>query len=136
MLVEIVSYFVAQGLPGCVIYPDTGVIARSGTVFTIILGGGLDSITNGFQFIVGNMGLGVNGIGIFLSAALIFISQFSLYFGSPGGSRKLVGQRALMWFFAHFFYLVALILTLQGVYHSFRHFYAHFHVAVYLRGSK
>lgn len=115
MFIEIVSYFLSNELPGRVGHPTDGVIARSGTLFTVILGGGLDKITKGLQYIVGDTGLGVDGIGLFVSAAVIFISQFSLYFGSSGGKRKLSGNRLIIWFFAHFFYLSALIMTLQGL---------------------
>jgi len=86
MFLEIVSYFLSNELPGRVGHPTDGVIARSGTLFTVILGGGLDKITKGLQYIVGDTGLGVDGIGLFVSAAVIFISQFSLYFGSSAGN--------------------------------------------------
>jgi len=46
---------------------------------------------------------------------VIFATQFSLYFGSSGGEWKLSGHRSLFWLFTHFWYLAALILTLQGV---------------------
>lgn len=114
MLLEIVSYFFANELSGRVGYPSSGIVARSATVFIITLGGGLDKITTGFQFIIGNTGLSVGGIWLFISAAVIFIGQFSLYFGSFGGRKKLSGQRSIVWFFSHFFYLSALIMTLQG----------------------
>jgi hypothetical protein len=115
MVIEIASYFIADVLDGRVGLPTDEIIDRSGTVFIIILGGGLDKITTGFQYIIGNTGLAVDGIGLFVSAAVIFISQFSLYFGSPGERRKLKGNRSIAWFFSHFFYLAALIMTLQGV---------------------
>jgi hypothetical protein len=38
-----------------------------------------------------------------------------LYFGSSGGGVRLESRRALTWFFAHFFYLSALIIMLQGI---------------------
>jgi hypothetical protein len=78
------------------------------------LGAGLDKITSGFQTIIGNTGLGRNGIPIFVSAAIIFIGFFSLYFGTPGSSRELGHTRALAWFFSQFFFLAALIVALQG----------------------
>lgn len=115
MLPEVASYFIANELPGRVAYPTEGIIARSGTVFIVILGGGLDKITTGFHYIIGNTGLGWDGIGLFFSAAVIFVSQFSLYFGSPCGNQKLTGHRSTAWFLSHFFYLSALIMTLQGV---------------------
>ena len=83
-------------------------------MFIIILGGGLDRITTGFQDIVGNTGLGKDGTHLFLSTAVIVLVTFLLYFGSTGGSKKMGNQRALTWFFAHIFYLAAVIITLQG----------------------
>jgi len=115
IFVEIASHFVALKLPGFVGYSVEAVHARSGTVFLIIMGAGLDKITSGFQAIVGNSGLGANGIPLFVSAALIFIGFFSLYFGTPGSSRELGHKRALSLLFSQFFFLAALIVTLQGV---------------------
>lgn len=81
---------------------------------------GLDSITKGFQYIVGNVSLGNASASLFISAAVIFISLFALYFGMSE-NRKLKGNRALTWFFLHFFYLSALIVTLQGTFELFLH---------------
>jgi hypothetical protein len=78
------------------------------------LGAGLDKITSGFQIIVGNTGLGRDGIPLFISAAIIFIGFFSLYFGTPGSTRELGHRHALAWFFSQFFFLAALIVSLQG----------------------
>ena len=78
------------------------------------LGAGLDKITSGFQTIVGNAGLGRDGVPIFVSAAIIFIGFFSLFFGTPGSTRELGHARALAWFFSQFFFLAALIVALQG----------------------
>ena len=113
-LIEIAIHFVALKLPGYVRYTTELVYARSGTAFIIVLGSGLDKITSGFQFIVGNTGLGRDGIPIFIAAAAIFIGYFSLYFNTPGSKREIKSKRALSWFFSHFFFLAALIVTLQG----------------------
>ncbi|KIM88201.1 hypothetical protein PILCRDRAFT_250405 [Piloderma croceum F 1598] len=115
IIVEIISHFVALSLPGFVRYSTDSIYKRSGTVFLIILGAGLDKITSGFQTIIGNAGLGRNGIQIFVSAAIIFIGFFSLYFGTPGSTRELGHTRALAWFFSQFFFLAALIVALQGI---------------------
>ena len=80
------------------------------------LGAGLDKITSGFKLIVGNTGLGRDGIILFISAAVIFIGFFSLYFGTPGSTRNLGHKRALAWLFSQFFFLAALIVALQGFY--------------------
>lgn len=114
LIVEAVTHFVAAALPGRVRYPAEAVYARSSTVFIIILGGGLDKITNGFQYIVGNVSLGIEITGLILCAAVIFILQFTLYFGT---SDRLGSRRALALFFFHYFYLSALIVTLQGKKH-------------------
>jgi hypothetical protein len=131
IVVEIISHFVALSLPGFVKYSTEAVYARSGTVFLIMyvisisnicnanashsLGAGLDKITSGFQAIVGNAGLGPDGVPLFISAAVIFIAFFSLYFGTPGSTRELGNRRALAWFFSQFFFLAALIVALQGL---------------------
>jgi hypothetical protein len=130
IIVEIISHFVALSLPGFVRYSTDSVYKRSGTVFLIMyvyflpapfpilmghrLGAGLDKITSGFQTIVGNAGLGRDGVPIFVSAAIIFIGFFSLFFGTPGSTRELGHVRALAWFFSQFFFLAALIVALQG----------------------
>jgi hypothetical protein len=130
IFVEIISHFVALSLPGFVRYSTDSVYKRSGTVFLIMyvyflpapfpmlmghrLGAGLDKITSGFQTIVGNTGLSRDGIPVFISAAIIFIGFFSLYFGTPGSARELGPARALAWFFSQFFFLAALIVALQG----------------------
>jgi low temperature requirement protein LtrA len=116
IVVEIAAHFIANTLPGHVRYSSEHIVARSGTLFVIILGGGLDKITRGFQQIVGNTQLGSGDYRLFLSTAVIFIVMFLLYFGSTGGSRELGSQRALAWFFVHIFYLSALIITLQGMF--------------------
>ncbi|KIM71618.1 hypothetical protein PILCRDRAFT_751872 [Piloderma croceum F 1598] len=115
IIVEIISHFVALSLPGFVRYSTDSVYKRSGTVFLIILGAGLDKITSGFQTIVGNAGLGGDGIPILVSAAIIFIGFFSLFFGTPGSTRELGHNRALAWFLSQFFFLAALIVALQGI---------------------
>lgn len=114
LLIEVASHFVAASIPGRVRYNAEAIYSRSSTVFTIILGGGLDKITNGFQYIVGNVSIGVESIGLILCAGVIFILQFTLYFGSSQGD-KLGSRRALALFFFSFFYLSALIVTLQGI---------------------
>jgi hypothetical protein len=85
MALEILSHLIARELPGRVEYPGKGIISRSGTVFII---------RAGFQYIVGNTVLSVKGIGVL--------------------ARKLSVNRTMAWVFAHFLYLAALIMTLQG----------------------
>ena len=114
LLVEVASHFVAASLPGRVRYPAKEIYTRSATVFIIILGGGLDKITNGFQYIVGNVSLGFESLGLILCGVLIVTLQFSLYFGSSEGD-VLGSRRALAVFFFSFFYLSAVIVTLQGI---------------------
>lgn len=139
IFVEICSHFVALCLPGFVKYSTDSIYARSATVFLIILGlfvcwllryytdsgngnnlliilgSGLDRITSGFKTIVGNTGLGQDGIPLFVATAVIFIGYFSLYFGTPGSTRELGKRRTLLWFFSQFFFLAAMIVTLQGL---------------------
>ena len=114
LLAEVASHFIAATRPGRVRYPAEAIYARSATVFIIILGGGLDKITNGFQYIVGNVSIGFQSLGLLLCGVVIFILLFSLYFGSSEGD-KLGSRRALAQFFFQFFYLSAVIVTLQGI---------------------
>ncbi|KAI5116748.1 hypothetical protein M0805_001606, partial [Coniferiporia weirii] len=114
LLIEVAAHFVAGMLPGRVRYPAEAIYERSSTVFIIILGGGLDKITNGFQFIVGNVSISFESMGLIICAAVIFILLFTLYFGTSEGD-KLGSKRALFLFFFHFFYLSALIVTLRGI---------------------
>ncbi|KAL5524151.1 hypothetical protein ACEPAG_8324 [Sanghuangporus baumii] len=114
LLVEVASHFVAATLPGRVRYPARKIYERSSTVFIIILGGGLDKITNGFQYIVGNVSLGLESLGLILCGVVIFALLFTLYFSSSEGD-TLGSRRALALFFFQFFYLSALIVTLQGI---------------------
>ncbi|KAL5484798.1 hypothetical protein ACEPAI_7440 [Sanghuangporus weigelae] len=114
LLVEVASHFVAATLPGRVRYPARKIYERSSTVFIIILGGGLDKITNGFQYIAGNVSLGLESLGLILCGVVIFALLFTLYFSSSEGD-TLGSRRALALFFFQFFYLSALIVTLQGI---------------------
>ena len=114
LLVEVAAHFVAASVPGRVRYPTEAMYERSYTVFIIILGGGLDKITNGFQYIVGNISLGLESLSIILCAAIIFILIFTLYFSTSEGD-KAGNRRALASFFFQFFFLSSLIVTLQGI---------------------
>ncbi|KAL5476702.1 hypothetical protein ACEPAI_2888 [Sanghuangporus weigelae] len=114
LIVEVVIHFVAAGVPGRVRYPASAIYERSSTVFIIILGGGLDKITNGFQYIVGNVSISGESIGLIFCGVLIVILLFTLYFGTSDGD-KLGSRRALALFFFNYFFLSALIVTLQGI---------------------
>lgn len=95
---------------------------RSATVFIIILGAGLDNITQGFHFMVGNLSFGPHRIGVIFCASVIFILLFTLHFTTiPDRNRADVRdegvrrRRDLGLFFFGFFYLSAVIITLQGM---------------------
>jgi hypothetical protein len=114
IVVEVACHYVALHLSHFVRYPSSSIALRIGTVFLIILGAGLDKITGGFKSIVGNGGLKFDGVHILIAASLIFIALFSLYFQTPGSSDRLGRKRLLTWFFSHFLFFSALIITLQG----------------------
>ena len=114
LVIEVISHFVAANFPGRVRYPAEAIYERSATAFVIILGAGLDKITDGFQYIVGNVSFRLESACLILGAAVIFILLFSLYFGTIAGD-NLGSRRALGLFFFNFFYLCALIVTLQAV---------------------
>ena len=134
LLVEVAAHFVAASVPGRVRYSPEAIYGRSSTVFIIILGGGLDKITNGFQYIVGNISLGPGTLALIFCAAIIFILIFTLYFGTSGGD-KVGDRKVLASFFFQFFFLSSLIVTLQGIAQMlavgvsqiyFSRFYSHF----------
>ncbi|KAF7983410.1 hypothetical protein HWV62_22441 [Athelia sp. TMB] len=115
IVVEMISHFVALRLPGFVRYSTESVYARNATLFIIILGGGLDKITSGFSAFVGNIGLKINAVPLFLATATIFICLFSLYFSTPGSGRELSNRRALLWFMSQGLFLGPLLITLQAI---------------------
>lgn len=78
------------------------------------LGGCLDKITGGFSDFIGNIGLKLNAIPLFLATATIFICLFSLYFGTPGSTRELGNRRALAWFMSQGLFLAPLLVSMQG----------------------
>ena len=114
LLVEVAAHFVAASVPGRVRYSPEAIYGRSSTVFIIILGGGLDKITNGFQYIVGNISLEPRSLVLITCAAVIFILIFTLYF-SILGDEEADSKRVLASFFFEFFFLSSLIVTLQGI---------------------
>ena len=126
LLVEVAAHFVAASVPGRVRYSPKAIYERSYTVFIIILGSSLDKITNGFQYIVGNISLGLGSLALIPCAAIIFILIFTLYFSTSEGDKadnyfgtsggdKVDNRRLLVSFFFEFFFLSSLIVTLQGI---------------------
>ncbi|TCD65639.1 hypothetical protein EIP91_002407 [Steccherinum ochraceum] len=114
-------------------YDEEIIYERSGSVFIIILGAGLDKITEGFHYLVGNPAFGPRRVGVIFSAGLIFICLFSLYFtkvrgrplsseqkkkrdeGEDSESCRVANRRVLLYFFLNFLYLCSIIVTLQGM---------------------
>ena len=120
IVMEIGAHFLALSQNGHVRYPIEGIYERSSAAFIIILGGGLDNITEGFQLVVGNIDIGRSGAGLIFAGAIAFITQYSLYFEMTKGhtiSMKTFGycRRALAWFIAHVVYFSSLIIMLQAI---------------------
>jgi len=114
MILEILSYFLITRMEHHVECPPEKLSKRSTTLFIIILGEGLNQITSGFKFVVGAVGFTFQGAGIMISAAIIIISQVSLYFRN--NRKPLSGvNRTYFWFFSQYIYLATVILTLQAV---------------------
>ncbi|KAF5335220.1 hypothetical protein D9758_014760 [Tetrapyrgos nigripes] len=116
LLIEVAAHYVAisRFCRGRVRYNAEGIIERSATVFVIILGGGLDKITHGFQYIVGNVSIGGESLGLIICGVVTFLLLFSLFFGTPEPD-EVSNRRAITLFFFQFFYLSAIIVTLQGI---------------------
>ncbi|TCD69115.1 hypothetical protein EIP91_008757 [Steccherinum ochraceum] len=127
IVLEIISHFVVSFLAKAgnqmyVRYDAKMFNARAATVFIIILGGGLDNLTQGFHFMVGNLSFGVHRIGVIFCSCIVFILLFTLHFTViPAKNRDDIRdkntkrKRDLGLFFFEFFYLCAVVITLQGI---------------------
>ena len=132
VILEILANLVVSLLAGsgdAFVYDAKAFRDRSATVFIIILGGGLDNITQGFHFMVGNLSFGPHRIGVVFCASIVFVSFFTLHFttipdpgkpsthDNPGTDDEGASQRKrdLGLFFFEFFYLAAVVITLQGM---------------------
>jgi len=127
IILEITAHFLANHFADSkdtfsVKYDAKTFSSRSATIFIIILGAGLDNITQGFHFMVGNLSFGPHRIGVIFCASIIFILLFTLHFTTvPDRNRTdvrdetLKRRRDLALFFFTFFYLAAVIITLQGM---------------------
>ena len=125
VVLEVIAHFVVQSLLEhkryalAIKYDEKTFHARSATVFIIVLGGGLDNITKGFHYMVGNLSFGAHRIGVIFCCSLIFILLFTLHFTTiPDLSEPKKDERRkrdLAIFFSGFFYLAAVVITLQGV---------------------
>ncbi|THU93351.1 hypothetical protein K435DRAFT_799765 [Dendrothele bispora CBS 962.96] len=116
LFVEVAAHFVAisRRYKGWVSYNSELISKRSATVFVIILGGGLDNITNGFQRIVGNISFGWRSLGVIFCGVVILLLLFALHFNTPGPE---LGKhmRFLSAFFFQFFCLSAVIISLEAI---------------------
>ncbi|KAK7448525.1 hypothetical protein VKT23_013788 [Stygiomarasmius scandens] len=114
LFIEIGAHYLAISniVRGRVPYDSKQILARSSSVFVITLGGGLDMITEGFQFIVGNVWN--ESFELIFCGVVVFLLLFSLYFGT-GEPGKLSSRRSISLLFFQFFYLAAIIVTLQGI---------------------
>jgi hypothetical protein len=76
---------------------------------------GLDKITGGFQRIAGNVSVNGQAVGIIIAAGVIFVTQLTLNFNLHKRIKlRMQYKHVLVWYFVFFFYITALILTLQG----------------------
>lgn len=101
-------------------YDAAAVHARRSVIFTIILGAGLDNMTDNFHFMVGNLSFGTHRFFIIICAGLNIIFLFTLHYTnfktiSEKRNSKTKRRRVLASFVLYFFYLCALVVTLQGM---------------------
>ncbi|KAK7444023.1 hypothetical protein VKT23_015418 [Stygiomarasmius scandens] len=118
LFIEVTAHFIAISrlCNGRVNYDAKLVLARTCTAFVIILGNGLDRITNGFQYVVGNFRFTWLSLGVICCAVVIFLLMFSLYFGtSAPATHGMSNNRIISGFFFQFFHLSAVIVTLQCI---------------------
>ncbi|THU84130.1 hypothetical protein K435DRAFT_971319, partial [Dendrothele bispora CBS 962.96] len=116
IFIEVAAHYIAISrlCNGRVPYNSEAIFARSSAVFVIILGGGLDKITNGFQYVIRNITSGAQSIGLICCGVVTFLLLFTLYFGTPGPDRS-GSRRSISLFFFQFVYLASIIVTLQGI---------------------
>ncbi|KLO09453.1 hypothetical protein SCHPADRAFT_893096 [Schizopora paradoxa] len=120
VVVEIATHFILVLRKKFVEYPPDAVFMRGITLFTVVLGVGLDQVTQSFQFIVGNDSTKAAGVGLIISGAVIFLSQFALYFGMRKDETFNKGETGplcktiLPWFFSHYMLLSSLIVVMQA----------------------
>ena len=73
---------------------------------------GLNQITGSFKYVVGAVGFTVHGVMVMISSAAIIILHVALYFRN--NLHTWTGaNRTYLWFFSHYLYLAALMLTLH-----------------------
>ncbi|KZP30495.1 hypothetical protein FIBSPDRAFT_1038164 [Athelia psychrophila] len=120
IVVEMLSYLVALRFPGFVRYSTESISTSNGTMFVVILGCGLDKMTSGFSDFVGNIGLKVNAIPMFLATATVFLCLFFLYFSIPGSKKTLSNRRAWVWLMSQGLFLGPMLITLQAIAQSLK----------------
>ncbi|TCD65036.1 hypothetical protein EIP91_003315 [Steccherinum ochraceum] len=103
-------------------YNATAVHLRRTVIFSVILGVGLDKLTNQFRFLIGNVAFGPHRFFTIFCAGLTIILLFTLHYTNlkiaedirreERATRRL---RVLTSFLFNFFYLCALVVTIQGM---------------------
>lgn len=100
---------------------------RRSVIFTIILGAGLDRMTDNFHFMVANLSFNTHRILTIICAGLTIIFLFTLHFTNASNPLSetscthahnkvyLRRRRVLVSFILNFAYLCALVVTLQGM---------------------
>ena len=73
---ELVAHYITCKTDGFVSYPERVLQVWSWTLFTVMLGVGLDRIANQFQWTVGEIGFGEANYGLALSFVVIIFGQF------------------------------------------------------------
>ncbi|KAH8103920.1 hypothetical protein BXZ70DRAFT_1051907 [Cristinia sonorae] len=102
-------------------YNGYAVHLRRSVIFTIILGAGLDRMTDNFHYMVGTLSFDTHRIFIIFCAGLNIIFLFTLHYTNisthpeDGSNTFPIRRRILTSFFLNFIYLCALVVTLQGM---------------------
>jgi len=112
LLVEVVGYAVFK--PPLKDLRSTGSLtARLGTLVTIILGEGINSISSSFRFMVQGFNFNVKLAAQLLCMAVIVFMIFYLYF--ENSRPRLSRNRRQAWIMLHLPYLLFVLLLLEGL---------------------
>jgi len=84
------------------------------TLFTIIVGTGLDTVTGGLKYLIGTVGWDGQAVGWDICAVIVVVGEFSLYFEGNHEAFPYNNIRLLTWFFMHSVYLTCIMMTILG----------------------
>ncbi|KZT38583.1 hypothetical protein SISSUDRAFT_724900 [Sistotremastrum suecicum HHB10207 ss-3] len=112
LLAEISVHYINSDFNEYTTYSSKIIYERASGFFTVILGTGLDKVTDGLQFLVGALDFGSYNVAWALCGAIVIVGEFSLYFEGNREGFHYNNKRLLTWFFLHCIFLICLMMTI------------------------